>query len=104
MKERIILDSMREELGDSKVSGLISNSEMYKSSSKSASRVSKVRGNLKSYSKKPQCDQSANRKTCFKCGDKGHLKSSCPKQVLDMRNLLLIIQRAMGSLSGVWVS
>ena len=63
---------MREELGDSKVSGLISNSEMYKSSSKSASRVSKVRGNLKSYSNKPQRDQSANRKTCFKCGDEGH--------------------------------
>ena len=65
---------------DQKVTSLIANREMYKSSRKSSSKVNEVKGNIKN-NVKHQGDKSDNKRTCFKCGEEGHFKSSCKKQV-----------------------
>ena len=74
LHEKIILDSEGGELKDSKVISLIANSEMYKSSSRKTSEVNEVKA--KQSNIKQQCDQSDNKKACFKCGEEGHFKSN----------------------------
>ena len=80
LQEKIILDSEGGELKDQKVTSLITKSEMYKSLSRNSSKVNEVKGNIKN-NVKQQGDKSDNKKTCFKCGEEGHFKSSCKKQV-----------------------
>ena len=62
------------------MTSLIANSEMYRSSSKNASKVNAVKGDIKKNVKR-QSDKGDNKRTCFRCGEEGHFKSMCKKQV-----------------------
>ena len=75
--EKIIIDAEGQELKDSKISGLIATSEMYRSSARKNSLVHRVESKPEAGGSDRQRDPSRKRigLVCFKCGDEGHFKS-----------------------------